>query len=67
VAGKLIHELHALADRLASSDAMTVREAAADILVLRAALRELLARVDNARLPPEIRRRAQMAAKGFSE
>lgn len=67
MAGKQISELRELADRLPSSDAMAVRQAAGDLLVLRAVLRELLDRFDNGRIPPEIRRRAQLAAKGFSE
>ena len=67
MAGKTVSELHNLADRLPSSDAMIARAGAGEILILRSVVRDLLAAIDESRIPPGIRRRAQMSARGFSE
>ena len=67
VAGKLVHEMHALADRLPSSDAMVVRAGAGEILLLRSVVRDILNSVDQSRVAPALRRRAQAASQGFSE
>jgi hypothetical protein len=67
MANSTLRDLHALADTLPSSDAFTLRAAAAEILELRGLLRDILQTADNARLPPSLRRRAQMVGKGWQE
>lgn len=67
MAAKLVFEMHELGDRLPSSDAMIVRAGAGEILILRAVVRDLLASIDQSRISPTLRRRAQVAARGFTE
>lgn len=67
MAGKTVSELHSLADRLPSSDAMIARAGAGEILLLRSIIRDVLRNTDQSRMSPTLRRRAQSASLGFSE